>query len=184
MKTINNIHLGIKNESKFKKAYLALFKYVVINRWQGACHASSAILFVVCKLLGIDAKLCVGEAGLYGGAFDHSWVEINNKVFDVAIVMPLNIDFARGPIFDGFDLTNQIDSDVSYGVYFSGLCDETKTIANNNLYTYFKSSPDNRLFVVLKNVCNEAKISFQIDLLENKLKKWGWEVVPISFESR
>lgn len=180
MRTINNIHLGIKNESKFKKAYLALFKYVVINRWQGACHASSAILFVVCKLLGIDAKLCVGEAGLYGGAFDHSWVEINNKVFDIAIAMPLNSDFTRGPVFDGFDLTNQIESDVLYGVYFSGLSDETKTIVSNNLYTYFKSSPNNFLYNVLEHICKEANISINIDSLKEKLKKWTWEIVTIN----
>lgn len=84
----------------------------------GACHDTSAVLYMRLLQTGVqNVELLIGEVHFNGERFDHSWVEVNEKVFDVAICAP-NPDrphprtgelirggcFAGGPVFAGIDL--------------------------------------------------------------------------------
>lgn len=57
------------------------------NGWVGECHATSAVLYVALKELGLDPRLCVGEVDA-GFLFDHSWVELDDKIIDLAVSLP------------------------------------------------------------------------------------------------
>lgn len=176
MKTIKNIHLGIKNESKFKQAFIGVCGFIDANNWSGACHPSVAILYAICVLLEIDAVPNIGEAGIDGCAFDHSWLTINDKVFDAAIIYPLNPTFATGPIFNSFDLYEQGNSNIKYGVHLRGLDAEAKNISKKNLFDYIMESPDNFLFELLANLCDAIGVYCTESLLKNKLSNVYWNI--------
>lgn len=177
MKTIKNIHLGIKNESKFKHAFSLVCQFIDEQGWSGACHPSVAVLFAVCKVLGIEATPCIGEAGLYGGAFDHSWLTINDKVFDAAIIFPLNESYATGPIFDGFDLCEQAEAEIRYGVYFSGLDEQAEAINSQNLCDYIDAAPNDMLWRLISLICEDIGAKFSKERLRSELSECHWKYV-------
>jgi hypothetical protein len=58
--------------------------------WGGACYASAAIMHTTLKLAGIESTPCLGVVKCENGeTFDHAWLEINGKIYDVAISFPL-----------------------------------------------------------------------------------------------
>ena len=177
MYTIQNIHIGIKNESKFKRAFSLLFQFIDEQGWSGACHPSVAVLFAICKKLGIQATPCIGEAGINGAAFDHSWLLINGKVFDVAIVWPLNESFATGPIFNGIDLYEQREAEIDYGAFFRGLDNEAKTIFAKDIYTYIIEAPNDLLFDLIGSIGDAIGLTITEEWLNKNLSKCRWEYV-------
>jgi hypothetical protein len=175
--TIKNIHLGINNESKFKQAFSLICQFIDEQGWSGACHPSVAVLYAICRILNIDAVPCIGEAGMYHGAFDHSWLIINNKVFDAAIIFPLNDAYATGPIFNGFDLFEQKETTIRYGVSFSGLDGEARAIYNQNLNDYINAAPNNMLWNLITLITAEIGVKFSKKELEQELIKTHWKYI-------
>lgn len=175
MYTIQNIRTGIKNESKFKRAFSLLFQFVDEQGWSGACHPSVTVLFAICERLGIQAIPCIGETSINGAFFDHSWLLINGKVFDVAIVWPLNESFATGPIFNNIDLFEQVETDIEYGVYFSGVDEQATMIYKQTLYDYIDAAPNNLLWSLISLICEDIGIKFDKTQLKNELEKIHWK---------
>ena len=66
-----------------------LYSYIKENNWQGACHASCAALYVALTELGFSPRLCAGEVDAYDFIFDHSWLELDGKIIDVAVAFTL-----------------------------------------------------------------------------------------------
>jgi hypothetical protein len=67
------------------RAYLQVLSFIHATQWQGACHASSAVLVVLLGSQGIPAQPCIGEAKCGAKVFDHSWVEIAGEIYDPAV---------------------------------------------------------------------------------------------------
>lgn len=74
------------------------------HNWSGACFATSAINFILLSELGIKSELCLGvfsstSEDIFGIAklrqYDHAWLEIDDRVYDVAITSGLHINFPR-----------------------------------------------------------------------------------------
>lgn len=102
---------------------LAVFKTALRFTWDthlsGACHNMSAAMYVVLKELGLNATLCIGEVKAGTRLFDHSWVEFESKVFDVALSYPLEHPSTRligGPTFFHTDLNTGKPTTLNYGV--------------------------------------------------------------------
>ena len=70
---------------KIAKTFFEILKFIHKNNWEGACHATSAILYILLKEQGIDATLYIGECQQGSFVFDHSWVEVSSEVVDAAI---------------------------------------------------------------------------------------------------
>lgn len=99
------------------RPYGVLLKYMWELNYRGACHSTSAVLYVLLSEFGLEPKLCIGEVRCAGGIFDHSWVELNGEVFDVAISLPgpggAN---AGGPVFASHNLDDGKAVSVKFGI--------------------------------------------------------------------
>jgi len=101
--------------------FMACLRTIHQLEWQGACHATSAILHIALAEHGVPSELCIGEVGITNGAhgsvaFDHSWIELRGRVFDAAISLPLDERFRRPPTAMGCNLVTQQPTDLLYGL--------------------------------------------------------------------
>lgn len=74
----------------------------------GACHLVSSVLYILLQEQEINCDLCIGEVrntylSTTKAAFDHSWIEINEIPFDIAIQLTL-MDEENPVVFAGYDL--------------------------------------------------------------------------------
>lgn len=57
--------------------------------WGGACYASTAIMHTLLKLVGIESTPCIGVVKcINGDIFDHGWLEVSGKIYDIAVAHP------------------------------------------------------------------------------------------------
>lgn len=57
------------------------------KKWIGECHSTVAILYMCLSELGYKCKLCPREVTTNfptNMVFDHGWIEVNNKIIDLA----------------------------------------------------------------------------------------------------
>lgn len=131
------------NELWLKKIYPAfefLVQQIWKKSWRGACHDTSAALYVVLNEIGIDAKLYIGEV-MAGKAFDHSLVEVNGLIVDAAVSLPKAHGKAvGGPIFAGIDLDSGVPTSLKFGVFELGLGNPANRIVEWDLDKYVKES--------------------------------------------
>ncbi len=73
------------------------------------------MLFILFQEVSSSGTLCIGEAQLDRVTFDHSWVEVDDSVFDVAILGTLDERFGAPPTFRGVDLDTLGEPNVKYG---------------------------------------------------------------------
>ncbi|MCD4780649.1 MAG: hypothetical protein K8S27_08910 [Candidatus Omnitrophica bacterium] len=105
-----------KPHMKIQNAYFERLRFINKMQWQGACHASSSILYILFKEQKFNAKLYIGEVGALPLVFDHSWVEIDNRIYDVAIASTLISGTAFPPVFAGIDLQPGQKTKNEYGI--------------------------------------------------------------------
>ena len=68
---------------------MKMYEYINKNQWWGACHVCSSVLYVLLSEIGYKPNLCAGEVKCKRYLFDHSWIEIDKKIIDLAISMTL-----------------------------------------------------------------------------------------------
>ncbi|WP_031358045.1 hypothetical protein [Caballeronia sordidicola] len=122
-------------------AFAPLLSFVVANGYFAGCHDTSAVLYMWLCQAGCredSMALCIGEVKGHTGRFDHSWVEVNGKVLDVAVCAPgPNGGFAGGPVFGGMDLGSNTVPRTKFGVASEdALDDEAATVYGKNLRQY------------------------------------------------
>ncbi|GMA65750.1 hypothetical protein GCM10025859_63650 [Alicyclobacillus fastidiosus] len=91
--------------------------------WEGACHSTTGILYVLLREQGIpNVKRVLSEVKhpleidgrtIY---FDHSWITINGGVYDLAIYKSLDHRLSWAPTINGFDIQTKQPTDLEYGV--------------------------------------------------------------------
>lgn len=120
-----------------------LFQYMEENQWNGACHATSSVLFVVLSELGLDPVLCYGEVACDNTfIFDHSWVEINGSVLDLACYMTLQDGLpVSNPVLFGNDIVAHTLPSLQYGVNGCGLDAEALYVASMSFCDYMDGFP-------------------------------------------
>lgn len=163
-----------KNFDKFQKAFSYLCNFVIKKQWLGACHAVTAVLFGVAKRLEIESVPCIGEVKNAFTIFDHSWLEINGKKFDIAIIMPLNMAYATGPVFNDMDLTTNEPIDMEYGVEFEGLGDQAMFAYAQDIYSYMKACPNPDLIDLLKRTCSSIGVYVSDKWIRENLSDERW----------
>jgi len=159
------------------KPFLALASYVDENGWGGACHAVAAVLYVLFWEVGVSSTLCLGEAQLGRIAFDHSWVEVDGAVFDVAIMGTLMEEVGAPPTFRNRDLDTRRESRVRYGVTTG---QERQALANAVLATPFhrfmSRYPDHPegLWAIARLVGMRAGLSLSVRQLKERHGPTEW----------
>jgi hypothetical protein len=112
-------------------------KWVIDNQYQGGCHFISVIMYILLQESKIKCNLCIGEVKTGNNYFDHSWIEIDNKVYDVAIVMPLPGGIRHNPVFNSIDIENDMFTSLGYGLISGeGFNDDATQIADLTLKEY------------------------------------------------
>lgn len=101
--------------------YFSVLGYISETNWRGACHSSSAMLYILLKERGIDSTIVIGEVFAPAGRFDHSWIEIDGIIYDAAVAYPdLGGEFVGGPVFAGIDLSTSSPTGNRYGAGIEG----------------------------------------------------------------
>ncbi len=109
-----------KNTVSLEDIYKSMLDYVIDNNFTGACHSTSAAMYILLSELGLNPKLKIGEVYSYSDnvCFDHSWVEMDDEIFDIAIGYPqppeLGGQYVCGPIFNSTDLSTDQYADVCF----------------------------------------------------------------------
>ncbi|MEN5171493.1 hypothetical protein ABE427_01970 [Acinetobacter higginsii] len=100
---------------------------LIINMpWAGACYATSAIHYIVLDQFNIESSPKLGVVDINGKKFDHGWVEIDNCIYDTAIILGEQSSFhevfgsdgARGNIsaldckYNGYNINYRVDMSV------------------------------------------------------------------------
>lgn len=134
---------SLPNGKRLFQAYVALLNFVWKNDWTGACHDSSAILYMVLSEMGFSPTIVTGEVKASAGTFDHSWVELDGMIFDVAVGFPGEDGHHVGPsVFASLNLDTGGHSELIYGVRSpSGLDDVGQFVASSNLEQYSAVQP-------------------------------------------
>lgn len=156
-----------------------LFRYMKNKNWNGACHSSSAVLFVALSEMGYTPSLCVGEVSSLVGVFDHSWIVLDKKVIDLAIAIPLMTQYNNNqkPIIFNKDSLTESEANVQYGIKGStGLDQIAQKIISTDFTEYMNNYPDedNGLWGVVKIILNK---NVDIKELKNKYSDTKWEVI-------
>lgn len=148
-------------------------------QWDGACHATTAVAYAVLREAGLAADPCIGEVGLdtRGPYFDHSWIEIAGKPYDVAITRPL-VDLPEvrsSGVFNGIELATAAPSPFGYGVTSGrGFDPLASAISELTLGEYIEASRG-RLSGIARDlwqVCESvaARAETRFDLVRSKIE--------------
>lgn len=134
----------LPNGKPVYQAYAVLLNFVWENDWTGACHDTSAALYMVLAEMGFTPQIVVGEVKAAAGIFDHSWVELDGKIFDVAVGFPGEDGQYVGPsVFASLNLATGGPTELHYGVRSpSGLDEIGRFVATANLEQYSAAQPE------------------------------------------
>ena len=126
-----------KEQYRLVQVFQTLLAFVHEMEWQGACHATTAVLTVLLRELDLPADPCLGECSLGGAAFDHSWVEIRGDIYDVAVSNSLIPGRNSAPVFAGKSLMGSGPTEVRYGIESGhGLDPQAQFIRNMSFSQY------------------------------------------------
>ena len=150
----------------------SLYRFMIQNQWLGACHATTAMMFAFAKKIGIDAIPCIGECEQEGyPPFDHSWLLIDDKVYDLAIAMPFNLYVAKGPVIASIDTRTNKNVDMKYGITYMGMDEQALMAYNTNIYDYLYGCPHPKLINVISDLAKNLQIYITRKWLEQNLSK-------------
>lgn len=176
MLQIDEIELDINNEEIFKSCFKEVQKFMIRKKWYGACHATTAVLYAICKVLDIECTPCIGEV-FYKMFFDHSWLVIDNAIYDLAITMPFEDACATGPIFKDIDLATGKKAVLQYGVKYQGLDEQAQYANSLTIYDYLRNSPEVNLINLVIDTLKLNGKYISRSRLQQLLKNDSWKLI-------
>ena len=132
---------GYKKE--MAETIIKMCDYLNKKQWWGACHACSSVLYVLLSEIGYNPILCVGEVKENDYLFDHSWVEVDNKIIDLAISMTLeNGKAVSDPIILDINSKTKVKTTIKYGIKGQGFDEQTLLLLSLSFNQYMSFYPD------------------------------------------
>ncbi len=127
---------------KMHKAYIATLDYIHEADWSGACHATTSVITAILRAHDIPAEPYIGECLEGKIYFDHSWIEVDGEVFDVAVSNSLIKGVRYSPVYRGLDLTTMKPTSIVYGVISGkGYDSNAEMILNMSFAEYMQMFP-------------------------------------------
>lgn len=166
-KTTPNTQKGRTLLSVFGKS----LEWIYSKEYRGGCHDTSAAIYILLSELGLSPVVCIGEVKYDQSFFDHSWIELDNKIYDAADCMPNVGGVPSSPLFASIDLTTNQETELIYGVASPmGYDDAAKTILYMNLgeYSEFHSNDPNKVWNLAKTLGKEAGIKINVGKIRDK----------------
>lgn len=161
------------------RAYSAMLEWIISTEYRGGCHDTSAALHMLLCESGIANKLCIGEVKTDDKYFDHSWVEIDNLIYDAAICMPMYGGKYHDPVFKSHDLETGKKTELGYGLHSpSGFDETTRWLANTTLEQYTAGDPGgkNKLWKLTQLIGKKLKMDLDPKALRVKYKNTKREI--------
>jgi hypothetical protein len=162
---------------KICTAYCAILDFIHQQAWRGACHASSAVFYVLLREQGVDGVLCRGTVENNGILFNHSWVEVEARVYDAAVSNTLSREFDSPPVFGGIDLATAQATDLVHGVQSGQEPDEiTVFVRDKGFNAYMDAFPHHNhgLWGVAKDVGKRIGIRLNVGKIRARYSDAGW----------
>ena len=151
-----------------------LYSYIKKNNWQGACHASCAALYVALVELGFSPNLRAGEVDAHEFIFDHSWIELDGKIIDVAVAFNLIGRQISNVIVLDVDIFTKAPSKNIYGTSRGSGLDADASLATSVPFCmYMDNFPDapNGLWSVVEHLLGHK---VDIAALRAKYRSTKW----------
>jgi len=101
---------------EIKKIFFTLLELINGLKWRGACHFASPVLCGLFRGIGLDANVCTGIVATYEGCFNHSWVEVDDKVYDATIWLQTKVLPDNAPIIANRNLETGEETSLLYGI--------------------------------------------------------------------
>lgn len=167
---------GVSNDVRF--AFDAIMQVICKRQWYGACHATSAMLFMALKEKGHTPRLHLGQCK-GDRFFDHSWVTIDGKIYDAAIAFNLAEKQYGGPVFDGIDLDTLADATMLYGNSSLPFDVETQIPAKVSISEYMDGG--DVMWQLLHIIFDRVGIPFEESSIREKYLAARWEIEPVKW---
>lgn len=172
-----------KNPTGFKvrNSFCALLDFIHREDWQGACHASSTVLYSLLAAQDIQAEICLGEVCFGNVYFDHSWVEVEGNIYDAAVSNTLVQGLFFPPVFRGVDLSSGQPTELKYGVSSGqGYDENAEWIRSISVTEYMNAFPNHPqgLFGLTKLIGKSAGLRLNIAKLEKCASNIAWQERP------
>lgn len=141
----------IADGEKIIRAWEVVLKFIWEHQYAGACHDTSAVLYMLFAELGLSPSLNIGEVQSKVGIFDHSWVEVDGLIFDAAVCLPQpGGRQVGGPVFASIDLTTNRRTQLIYGVESGeGFGQDGLVPASTSLREYAAIQPPMNIWVLV-----------------------------------
>ena len=173
------ILIDTPDKEKIIRTLFAVLNQIEKNDWRGACHATCSVIFVVLSEQGVKSNLILGEAKIDPAYFNHSWIEINGEIYDLAIGHPLDGGVSYPPTIKGCNIDNTNPTEIEYGVD-SGFDDDepTKIIKSMPLTAYMDSfplDPTLGLWVAVLDAAHQIGLKLDVVKLRKKYNDVYWK---------
>lgn len=146
-------------DDQIKKIIRASFNFIVEHDYQGGCHLISAIIHILLTEKGYNSVVRIGEVKINNFIFDHSWVEIEGEVIDIAIMNSLQNDLRFAPVIYGKSITAGKNVEYTYGV--SHALDATAQLAiSKSIGQYIMDGVSHGSLAIMKLIAEDAGITF------------------------
>lgn len=164
---------------KFTKSFREIIEFIQVNDWQGACHAVSSVFYVLLAEQGIASNLCIGEVQIGKAVFNHSWIEIDEEVYDVAIILTLDEKLHFPPTVRGFNVETGKPTDLRYGVV-TGLPDDPPThfIKATPFASFMDNFPSHRdgLWGIVIVIGKRIGVNLDVRTIRSKYGSTTWNI--------
>jgi hypothetical protein len=167
---LHQLSEGIEHGEVLRITYQELLSEIVRERWHGACHSSSAILYLLLAEQGLEPTLCIGEvhSGIY--RFDHSWVEVDGLIYDAAVGYPQENEgmYVSPPVFASADMEEGMPTHLKYGLPGS-LAEDGLLVANSDLDEYSELQPaEYEIWTVAEEIADRMGLAMCCSELRQK----------------
>ncbi|PGT83289.1 lasso peptide biosynthesis protein [Bacillus sp. AFS040349] len=154
-----------EHKSKIYNTFFAISNFYKNNPNPGACHLISSVFHVLLKEQGIENDLCIGEVTYKKGLFfDHSWIEIDEKVFDIAIQLTLQGEI-NPPVYAGYDLYTEKPVERVYGTTSpTGFDSDGKRVLKTSFVNYMNAYPNFKegAWQIVKLIGKDLRLKFDL----------------------
>ncbi|MCA0150308.1 lasso peptide biosynthesis protein [Rossellomorea vietnamensis] len=166
----SELEIEHENKDKIFNTFFALSDFFKKYPNPGACHLISSVFHILLKEQGIENTLCIGEVKTDMKFFDHSWIEINDQVFDIAIQLTLD-EKVNPPVYFGVDLATERATSLIYGAKSHiGFDSDAKQVLQTPFVKYMDGYPLYRegAWKIVKSVGKEIKLKININDIKGR----------------
>lgn len=164
---IEKIVLENGYDKNLSSILITFYKYMANNQWRGACHAISSVLYVILVENGYKPEICIGEVQKDNYIFDHSWIELDGKIIDIAIGLTLDGTYISAPVILDINIESEEKNKIKYGATGNGIEGEALFVSQCPFNLYMDMFPynDKGLWGIVEKLINK-----EINIQKMKIK--------------